>query len=368
MLTATATTASTTTTTATASPGTVSNDTTAPAESLRSELPQLGQRLDARRLSDHAGTDRRDAVRLLEDVCGAEDVVFGRGEPFRWRLRTLRDLNVQLVNSAVTTDRRGDLDGSGWLTLGWTACGGVGIDTGADRVVTEPGIPVVFPVDRPYSVVVPAGVHHLVRIDLGFMETVGTVLNGGTRSGTATFRMQPSPEALPGLRAALGAVATAAFGDVDPHQARLSLQVQLAEWVVRAYGGRSDRRELGAGRTTVELAQAYLAEHCGDQVTLADMCRATGVSARTLQSAFLRYTDSTPMTYLQHMRLDRVRIALQLADPGSVTVATVAREWGFRHMGRFAGTYLQRFGEYPGETLRGLPTRRLRSRAVPRTA
>ncbi|OII36674.1 hypothetical protein BIU98_17315 [Curtobacterium sp. MMLR14_010] len=332
------------------------------------DAPRLGQRLDARRLSERAGTDRRDAVRLFEDLYGAEDVVFGRGEHFRWRHRTLRDGNVELVSSAVTTDRRGDLDASGWLTLGWTAGGGVGIDTGPDRVVTEPGIPVVFPVDRPYSVVTPAGVHHLVRIDLGFLETVGSVLGGGTRSGTGTFRLHPVPDGLPGLRTALGAVATAAFGDGDPHQARLSLQVQLAEWIVRAYGTRTGRRELGAGRSTVELAQAYLAEHCGDQVTLAHLCGATGVSARTLQTAFLRHTDSTPMTYLQHMRLDRVRIALQLADPGSVTVATVAREWGFRHMGRFAGTYLQRFGEYPGETLRGLPTRRVRSRAVPRSA
>ncbi|WP_267421918.1 MULTISPECIES: AraC family transcriptional regulator [unclassified Curtobacterium] len=328
----------------------------------------LGQRVIGRRLSERTGTDRRDAVQLQEDLNDAEGVVFGRGDRFRYSHRTLRDLNIELVSSAATTDRSGDLHGGTWLALGWTASGGVHIDDGSARFVTDPGVPVVFPVDRPFSIVTPAGVHHLVRIDLGFIETVDAVLSGARTATDPVFRTQPRPDALQGLQTSIHAVATAAFGESDPLQARLSLQVQLAEWVVRAYGGRSERRELGAGRTTVELAQAYLAEHCGDQVTLADLCRATGVSARTLQSAFLRYTDSTPMTYLQHMRLDRVRIALQLADPGSVTVATVAREWGFRHMGRFAGTYLQRFGEYPGETLRGLPTRRLRSRALPRTA
>jgi AraC-like DNA-binding protein len=324
----------------------------------------LGQRIIGRRLSERTGTDRRDAVRLHEDLNDAENVVFGRGDRFRYSHRTLRDLNVELVSSAATTDRSGDLHSGTWLALGWTARGGVQIDDESARVLTEPGIPVVFPTGRQFSIVTPAGVHHLVRIDSGFMETVDAVLSGARTATAPVYRSQPLPDALPGLQASIHAVATAAFGESDPLQARLSLQVQLAEWVVRAYGARTERREFGAGRSTVDLAQAYLAEHCGDHVTLADLCQATGVSARTLQSAFLRYTDSTPMTYLQHMRLDRVRIALQLADPGSVTVATVAREWGFRHMGRFAGTYLQRFGEYPGETLRGLPTRRLRSRAV----
>ena len=329
------------------------------------DVPQLGQRSDGRRFSERGGTDRRDAVCLLEDLYAAEGVVFGRGEGFRYRHRTLHDLNIELTSSAVTTDRSGDLSSGDWLALGWTARGGVRIDDGSHRAVTEPAIPVVFPTDRPYSIVAPAGVHHVVRLDREFVDTVGAVLSDA-RTTTAAFRTQPLPDALPGLQASIHAVAAAAFGDGDSQQARLSLQVQLAEWVVRAYGVSSERRELGAGRTSVELAQVYMAEHCGDQVTLTDLCKATGVSARTLQSAFLRYTDSTPMTYLQHMRLDRVRIALQLADPGSVTVATVAREWGFRHMGRFAGTYLQRFGEYPGETLRGLPTRRLRSRALPK--
>jgi AraC-like DNA-binding protein len=324
----------------------------------------FGPRVVGRRLSERSGTDRRDAVRLQEDLYGAEGVVFGRGDGFRYSHRTLRDLNVELVSSAATTDRSGDLHSGTWLTLGWTAHGGVHIDDGSARYVTEPGIPVMFPTDRPYSIVTPAGVHHLVRIDLGFMETVHAVLSGARGATKPAFRTLPLPDALPGLQASIQAVATAAFSDGDPLQARLSLQVQLAEWVVRAYGARAERRERGAGRSAVERAQAYLAEHCGDPVTLADLCEATGVSARTLQSGFLRWTDSTPMAYLQHMRLDRARIALQLADPESVTVATIAREWGFRHMGRFAGTYLHRFGEYPAETLHGLPTRRLRSRAV----
>jgi AraC-like DNA-binding protein len=331
---------------------------------ISTDTQPLGPRVVGRRLSERTGKDRRDAVRLQEDLYDAEGVVFGRGDGFRYSHRTLRDLNVELVSSAATTDRSGDLRSSTWLTLGWTADGGVHIDNGSAQFVTEPGTPVVFPVDRPYSIVTPAGVHHLVRIDLGFMETVDAVLSGSRTTTAPVFRSQPLPVAMPGLRASIHAVATAAFGDADPLQARLSLQVQLAEWALRAYGARTERRKVGAGRTTVELAQAYLAEHCGDHVTLADLCLATGVSARTLQSAFLHHTESTPMAYLQHMRLDRVRIALQLAGPGSITVATVAREWGFRHMGRFAGTYLQRFGEYPGETLRGLPTRRVRSRAV----
>jgi AraC-like DNA-binding protein len=41
-----------------------------------------------------------------------------------------------------------------------------------------------------------------------------------------------------------------------------------------------------------------------------------------------------------------------LNEPDSVTVATVAMQWGFSHLGRFSVEFKQRFGESPSEMLR----------------
>jgi transcriptional regulator GlxA family with amidase domain len=57
------------------------------------------------------------------------------------------------------------------------------------------------------------------------------------------------------------------------------------------------------------------------------------------------------MTYLRHLRLNRVHSTLLDADPRSVTVTAVACRWGFVHLGRFAAQYRQVFGEYPSTTL-----------------
>lgn len=76
------------------------------------------------------------------------------------------------------------------------------------------------------------------------------------------------------------------------------------------------------------------------------------MSVRSLQEGFRRHVGCAPMTYLQQLRLNRVRETLLEGDPARVTVAAVAHRWGFAHLGRFASAYRERFGESPSETLR----------------
>ncbi|WLW57469.1 AraC family transcriptional regulator [Streptomyces sp. YU58] len=76
------------------------------------------------------------------------------------------------------------------------------------------------------------------------------------------------------------------------------------------------------------------------------------VSLRTLQQAFRTHVGVTPMAYVYEVRLQRVRAQLRTAAPGSTTVAAVAHQWGFVHLGRFARRYRERFGEPPSRTLR----------------
>ncbi len=57
------------------------------------------------------------------------------------------------------------------------------------------------------------------------------------------------------------------------------------------------------------------------------------------------------MRYLQDLRMGRVRADLRIAEPGMINVATIARRWGYFHLGRFFGVYRERFGEFPKDTL-----------------
>jgi AraC-like DNA-binding protein len=86
-------------------------------------------------------------------------------------------------------------------------------------------------------------------------------------------------------------------------------------------------------------------------ITIAELADITRVSERSLQAGFRRYVGMSPTSYLRQVRLDRAHEELRQADPAQTTVADVARRWGFRHLGRFAGTYRARFGVSPSHTL-----------------
>lgn len=75
------------------------------------------------------------------------------------------------------------------------------------------------------------------------------------------------------------------------------------------------------------------------------------LSVRALQEGFHRDLDTTPMRYLQRVRLHRAREALQAADRDATTVGAVAMGLGILHRGRFATAYQSAFGERPSDTL-----------------
>ncbi|WP_067447409.1 helix-turn-helix transcriptional regulator [Nocardia alba] len=103
---------------------------------------------------------------------------------------------------------------------------------------------------------------------------------------------------------------------------------------------------------TVRRAIAYLESHLGDRVAITDVAAATFVTPRALQLAFRRHLDTTPLEYLQRMRLAAAHEQLRAALPGDgLTVAAVAFRWGFTHPGRFATAYRHAYGQPPKQTL-----------------
>jgi AraC-like DNA-binding protein len=86
--------------------------------------------------------------------------------------------------------------------------------------------------------------------------------------------------------------------------------------------------------------------------TVAMLAESCGVSVRALQHGFRRHLGTSPMGHLRDVRLRRAHEELRAGDPFSVSVADIARKWGFRHAGRFAGAHQAEYGESPLCTLR----------------
>lgn len=105
----------------------------------------------------------------------------------------------------------------------------------------------------------------------------------------------------------------------------------------------------------VRRAEVFIRTHAEDSIYLEDIVRASGVSARALQSNFMRFRQTTPMQFLRNVRLEMVHARL-LDECDSGLVTRVALECGFNHLGRFSMFYRQRYGESPSETLRHVST------------
>jgi len=82
---------------------------------------------------------------------------------------------------------------------------------------------------------------------------------------------------------------------------------------------------------------------------MTELAAVAGVSLRALQTGFLRHRGCTPMEFLRARRLDLARTRLLASAPG-VSIATIARECGVSHLGRFSAHYRARFGERTTDT------------------
>jgi AraC-like DNA-binding protein len=103
----------------------------------------------------------------------------------------------------------------------------------------------------------------------------------------------------------------------------------------------------------VRRAAAFIDAHAGQPVTLAQIAAAAGVTGRALRYAFRRHYGITLAGYLRQARLECAHQELTAADPGgSVTVAAVARNWGWASPSQFAAAYQRRYGQPPSHTLR----------------
>lgn len=97
----------------------------------------------------------------------------------------------------------------------------------------------------------------------------------------------------------------------------------------------------------------YICANLDSAITRDDLATEAGISIRSLSRAFEKKYGLGPMAFVRQRRLDACFAQLRGSDREASTVTEVAMSYGFWHMGKFAMTYRQAFGELPSDTLLG---------------
>lgn len=115
------------------------------------------------------------------------------------------------------------------------------------------------------------------------------------------------------------------------------------------YGARLNRPAGAAVPGHLRRAEAFMHNAADRPIVLADVATAAGCSLGTLQVAFRRFRETTPLAALHDIRLQHVRETLLSAGNDEPTRA-IARRFGFTNSSRFIAAYGKRFGERPNQT------------------
>ena len=180
----------------------------------------------------------------------------------------------------------------------------------------------------------------------------------------ADLCLQSGPVAGPARRSLTGTaeLLAASYDGKDPGSplppaVTRRLEEQILFTVLLGLDHNYRARLLGEGtrprRRTVREAIDLVSAEEEATWTIPELARAVGVTVRALELGFRKEFGKTPREFVRDRRLMRAHDELQRANPGDgTTVTDVACRWGFWHAGRFATSYIKRFGVRPATTLR----------------
>jgi AraC-like DNA-binding protein len=323
----------------------------------RGTIPRMTATLDPRTVFETSGADLDAARAVFEQAYEASGFLPERTErAFGYRFRTVGDQTMSFRSTRFDARMVGEVDSGDQVSIAWVTDGGGVLDVGRDEVALAPGRPVVFPSGRPYRFDLADVRQSVVQFDRTFLERVAAEAYG-TEPGTLVFDHTAVP----------GADAVRAWNHQVQEASRLVLGntsvsvLALADTARRTalallstFPHRITARQvpLPAGATgRVRSAIEYMHAAAHTPITTTDVAEHVGLSIRGLQQAFQRQVGIAPNALLRGIRLDRVRDELRAGTPADTTVASVAVDWGFAHLGRFSAAYARRFGEYPRDTL-----------------
>lgn len=97
--------------------------------------------------------------------------------------------------------------------------------------------------------------------------------------------------------------------------------------------------------------RSYIHTHLDEILNFEEIAKKFNITGRSLRNYFKEELDTSPKQYLTVLRLTKVRDELKVAKMEKGLVEKTARRFGFTHMGQFAKSYKDFFGELPSETL-----------------
>jgi AraC-like DNA-binding protein len=169
--------------------------------------------------------------------------------------------------------------------------------------------------------------------------------------------VMPSPAAMAKLlrlHAVAGHLAEDAPAVIVQPEAARGLEQALFEAMVSCLGIGEVGEDRSALRQHAKIMRRFrrVVEENPDQALfIPELCKAIGVSERTLRMCCQEQLGVSPKQYLILRRMHLVRRGLRESAPTATTVTETATRYGFWQFGRFAGEYKSIFGESPSITL-----------------
>ena len=87
------------------------------------------------------------------------------------------------------------------------------------------------------------------------------------------------------------------------------------------------------------------------KISMLDLKHHTKYSERSLQLIFKKHLNQSPFEYIEEQRLLKAHVLIKQYKQSKKTT-DIAREVGFRHLGRFSVNFKKRFGIHPSALAR----------------
>jgi AraC-like DNA-binding protein len=280
------------------------------------------------------------------------------GQPFAYRYSAVGDGDVTLRRAQFSGAIRGAVPPTDDYIVQWLTAGEGTPDVLHDRVPMVRDVPMLLPTAREFVFEYADHDQRLVHLSRRLVHEVADELfHTGPVDDLGTDHLHPlDPAAIARWRGSLHLLSRELREGTDGGglvRSTLSRDVVVA--FLRMYPPRVVALPAAVylpRRERLRAAVEYIHEHVTEPLRVADIAAAAGFSVRATQEAFQHSIGRSPLHYLQHVRLQRVRQDLLRADPETSSVREVALRWGFDHLGRFSAAYRVAFDEYPRATLR----------------
>lgn len=118
--------------------------------------------------------------------------------------------------------------------------------------------------------------------------------------------------------------------------------MELVVYLSRLY----DHQEKGVANSLMHLASAisYIEDHYLEEVTLEEISNQSGISVRHLNRIFQSYYQTTPVAYIQRLRLER---ACTLLMQTNLSVTEISVKCGFNDSNYFTRQFKKVYGITP---------------------